>query len=86
MFEWNITLIIIFSLGGLFFVSAVAALWWSAKNGQLRDFERSSRSIFTEEEPEGVHTDYFPGEAAKQSRKLREAEQRKSESLHHVAR
>ena len=86
MFEWNLYLVIIFCLGGLFFLSAVAALWWSARNGQLRDFERSSRVIFTDEEPEGVHTDFFPGEAKQQSRKLREAEERKSERLRHVAR
>lgn len=76
MFEWNAYLLVIFGLGGLFFASAVGALWWAAKHGQLRDFDRGSRVVFTEEEPEGVHTDFFPGEAEKQRRKLREAELR----------
>jgi len=76
MFEWNAYLWIIAALGGLFFASAVAALWWSAKNGQLRNFDQGARTVFTEEEPEGVHTDYFPGESAKAARQLREAESR----------
>ncbi|MGE9295270.1 MAG: cbb3-type cytochrome oxidase assembly protein [Puniceicoccales bacterium] len=76
MFEWNAYLIILAVLGGTFFASAVAALWWSAKNGQLRNFDQGSRVVFTDEEPEGVHTDYFPGEAARASRKLQEAERR----------
>ncbi|MEO0795746.1 MAG: hypothetical protein AAFX93_11310 [Verrucomicrobiota bacterium] len=76
MFEWNVYLIIIFAFGGLFFASAVAALWWSAKNGQLRNFDQGARVVFTDEEPEGIHTDFFPGEAEKAGRKLRESEVR----------
>ncbi|GHC06191.1 cbb3-type cytochrome oxidase assembly protein [Cerasicoccus arenae] len=72
MFEWNLYLMIIAVFGGIFFATAVAALWWSAKHGQLRNFEQGSRVIFDDEEPEGVHTDYFPGESAKASDKLRE--------------
>lgn len=72
MLEWNIYLVIIAAFGGVFFASAVIALFWSAKNGQLRNFEQGSRVIFTDEEPEGIHTDYFPGEAEKAARKLRE--------------
>ena len=40
--------------------SAVYALYWSSKNGQLRDFERGARSIFDEQEPVGRVTDHFP--------------------------
>jgi len=37
--------------------SAVAALYWAARNGQLQDFERGAQSIFDEGEPVGVPTD-----------------------------
>ena len=41
--------------------TAVYALFWSSKHGQLRDFERGARSIFDEQEPVGQMTDRFPG-------------------------
>lgn len=41
--------------------SAVYALQWSSKNGQLRDFEKGAASIFDEKEPIGTPTDSFPG-------------------------
>ncbi len=40
--------------------SAVYALYWSSRHGQLRDFERGARSIFDDEEPVGRMTDHFP--------------------------
>jgi nitrogen fixation-related uncharacterized protein len=40
--------------------SAVYALYWSSKHGQLRDFERGAVSIFDQEEPVGKMTDHFP--------------------------
>ncbi len=40
--------------------SAVYALYWSSKHGQLRDFERGARSIFDDQEPVGEMTDHFP--------------------------
>ncbi len=70
MDEWNLYLIIIFALGGLFFLSAILALWWAASHGQLKQFERGSKTIFNEEEPEGEQTDFFPGEEDKARRKL----------------
>jgi len=48
-------------LGMLFFISAVGALYWSSKRGQFRDFDKQSKVIFTEEEPEGEVSDAFPG-------------------------
>jgi cbb3-type cytochrome oxidase maturation protein len=45
--------------------SAVYALYWSSKNGQLRDFERGAVSIFDDKEPVGQMTDRFPPERAK---------------------
>ena len=40
--------------------TAVYALYWSSRHGQLRDFERGAVSIFDEEEPVGRMTDRFP--------------------------
>jgi cbb3-type cytochrome oxidase maturation protein len=40
--------------------TAVYALYWSSKHGQLRDFERGATSIFDEQEPVGQMTDRFP--------------------------
>ncbi|MGB0334571.1 MAG: cbb3-type cytochrome oxidase assembly protein CcoS [Opitutales bacterium] len=53
-------LIPIIFLGVVFFIVAVSALYWSAKRGQLRDFDDQSRTIFTDEEPEGEISDTFP--------------------------
>jgi len=50
----------IIMLGALFFVSAVGALYWAAKRGQMKDFDRQATDIFTEEEPEGEVSDGFP--------------------------
>lgn len=55
--------LIILAVGAAFFASAVYAFYWSASRGQLRDFDSQSRSIFDDEEPEGVHQDYFPGKS-----------------------
>ncbi|HEY0946083.1 MAG TPA: hypothetical protein VGD81_12480 [Opitutaceae bacterium] len=51
----------------LFLASAVYALYWSAKNGQLRDFNRGAESIFDEKEPIGQPTDAFPPRKPKKS-------------------
>jgi cbb3-type cytochrome oxidase maturation protein len=40
--------------------TAVFALHWSSRHGQLRDFERGATSIFDDEEPVGQMTDRFP--------------------------
>ena len=34
--------------------------YWSSKRGQLRDFDAQAKTIFTDEEPEGVVSDQFP--------------------------
>jgi len=63
MLEWNNVLILgILVVAGGLFASAVYALFWAAKNGQLDNFENSAKSIFTEEEPEGEVIDSFPTE------------------------
>lgn len=55
-----------FVIAVLITASAVWALQWSSRNGQLRDFEKGAASIFDENEPIGKPTDFFPG---KQPRK-----------------
>lgn len=40
--------------------SAVYALYWSSKKGQLRDLDQGALSIFDEQEPVGRPTDHFP--------------------------
>ena len=47
-------------LGIVFFISALGTLYWSSKRGQLRDFDAQAKTIFTDEEPEGVVSDQFP--------------------------
>jgi cbb3-type cytochrome oxidase maturation protein len=57
--EWifyTVAFLIAIALSG----TAVYALYWSSKNGQLRDFERGAQSIFDEQEPVGRMTDHFP--------------------------
>lgn len=41
--------------------SAVYALHWSSKHGQLKNFDKGALSIFDENEPVGRPTDSFPG-------------------------
>lgn len=62
-------LIPIILLGVAFFIVAVSALYWSAKKGQLRNFDSQAKTIFTEEEPEGEVSDSFPTKKKKQKLK-----------------
>jgi cbb3-type cytochrome oxidase maturation protein len=48
--------------------TAVYALYWSSRHGQLRDFERGAASIFDQEEPVGQMTDHFPVKPRKRGR------------------
>lgn len=56
-------------LGVAFFVVAVTMLYWSAKNGHLRNFDAQANTIFTEEEPEGEISDSFPESRKRRSQK-----------------
>lgn len=44
--------------------SAVYALGWASRNGQLKNFEEGAASIFDESEPIGRPTDFFPKKRA----------------------
>ena len=58
--DWSVYILIGFVGAGLFFVAAAWALHWAVKNGQFRSLDQGARTIFDEEEPEGVMTDAFP--------------------------
>ncbi len=73
MFEWNLYLGVILVLGALFFASAVFALYWAARNRQFQDFDQGARTVFSDDEPEGTHTDFFPGDRERAQRKLEDA-------------
>ena len=53
-------------LGVVFFIVAVSALYWSAKKGQLREFDSQAKTIFTDEEPEGGISDTFPSKKSEE--------------------
>jgi len=77
MESWSGYLIFIAALGAMFFCSAVMVLVWALKHNQFRNLNQGARVIFDEEEPEGIHSDYFPGEAAKARKKLAKAREKK---------
>lgn len=58
--SWDIVIWILVVFGLLFFGVVVFALYWAAKNRQFDQFEKASRVIFDEDEPEGVQLDHFP--------------------------
>lgn len=62
MTEFNSTYVsIILAMGGLFFITAIWVLNWSIKKGQWNQIDKTAKSIFTKDEPEGTQTDFFPG-------------------------
>jgi len=69
---WNNLLIIVIVFGGLLFLSAIGALFWASRNGQLDEFEEGARSIFPDDEPEDAEFDGFPGAGEKRSRKKKD--------------
>ena len=46
----------------LFGSSAVCALLWAIRRGQMSNLGAGAASIFDDKEPIGVQTDFFPGE------------------------
>jgi nitrogen fixation-related uncharacterized protein len=46
----------------VFGASAVWALVWAIRNGEMHDFRAGARSIFDADEPVGRPTDSFPNE------------------------
>ncbi|MFZ9931597.1 MAG: cbb3-type cytochrome oxidase assembly protein CcoS [Chthoniobacterales bacterium] len=55
------SIVYILLVAGLIFFggSTLAAFYWAAKEGQFRNLEAGSRSIFDDDEPVGAATDAF---------------------------
>jgi cbb3-type cytochrome oxidase maturation protein len=51
-------------------ISAVCALFWAVRTGQMNDFRAGATSIFDDEEPTGEVTDAFPGDQVEISREF----------------
>lgn len=62
-----LTVLTVFAV--MFFITAVYALWWAAKNGQFKKLEEGAKVIFDKDEPIGEQTDFFPAKKAKKSSK-----------------
>ena len=58
--ENYLSLLPLLLLAIFFFGVAISMFYWSAKKGQLKNFDQQARVIFTEEEPEGEISDQFP--------------------------
>lgn len=57
---------VVFAASALLFGgSAVVALAWAMRKGQLENFQRGATSIFDADEPIGRVTDSFPGQKPK---------------------
>lgn len=53
-------LVYIIAFASVLGVSAVCALFWAVRTGQMNDFRAAAVSIFDEDEPTGHVTDRFP--------------------------
>jgi nitrogen fixation-related uncharacterized protein len=49
--------LVAFPIAALFVASAIYALQWASKTGQLRDLDEGAKVIFDDEEPVGRPTD-----------------------------
>lgn len=61
----NVHVLVMVLMGILFFSTGIFVLYWCVKTGQMSDFEEGARSIFSEDEPEGEQTDFFPAKKVK---------------------
>ena len=53
-------LVYIVAFASVLGISAVCALVWAVRTGQMDDFRAGALSIFDDDEPAGEVTDYFP--------------------------
>jgi cbb3-type cytochrome oxidase maturation protein len=51
-------------------LSAVCALFWALRSGQMDDFPAAAVSIFDDDEPQGQVTDSFPVGVSQQDRRV----------------
>ena len=59
----TLMVIVIWGFAAVCGLTAVAALVWAIRSGQMRNFGRGATSIFDDEEPVGRTTDGFPAAA-----------------------
>lgn len=57
---WAGYITVLCGVASVFFIAAAYALHWAHRNKQLENLDDAARSIFDDEEPEGVMTDEFP--------------------------
>lgn len=62
--------VVIWSSAVLLGLSAVWGLVWAIRTGQFHGLREGAESIFDDDEPVGVPTDFFPGAAPSSRRKL----------------
>ena len=51
---------------GFALVAGITMVWllaWAIRQGEFKNLRSGARSIFSEDEPVGMVTDHFPGEA-----------------------
>ena len=53
-------LVYIIAFASVLGISAVCALFWAIRTGQMDDFRAGALSIFDDDEPTGEVTDHFP--------------------------
>jgi cbb3-type cytochrome oxidase maturation protein len=57
-----VTFVFITAFATVLGLSAVCALFWCVRSGQMQDFRAGARSIFDDDEPIGEVTDRFPSD------------------------
>lgn len=71
IFKEGFFYLVAFPVAMLFLASAIYALYWSSRTGQMRELEDGAKVIFDEEEPVGQATDqvwHQPKPAAKSAK------------------
>ena len=61
---------------GFAILAGITMVWllaWAIRQGEFKNLRSGARSIFSEDEPVGMVTDYFPGEGPK----MRDVEKRR---------
>ncbi len=63
--------VVIWSSAVLLGISAVWGLVWAIRTGQFHGLREGAESIFDDDEPVGMQTDFFPGTAPSTGSRLR---------------
>ena len=63
--------VVIWSSAVILGISAVWGLVWAIRTGQFHGLREGAESIFDDDEPVGMQTDFFPGAAPSRGSNLR---------------